>query len=120
MELLLNSGADVNVTDNFGFRPIHDAALLGHVECLESLLEHGANTRGIQQNGMENITPLFYAIQQNHVDCVNMLLQKRTSNHDLLFWDLASKRGTSSDILELLKNKGKAKNMFCFEGELQY
>ena len=44
-----------------------------------------------------HVTPLFYAVQQNHKECVNLLIDKTdTNNNDNMIWDLASKRGNTS------------------------
>jgi len=87
----------VDIEDRFGFRPIHDAALFGYTECVKVLLANGALTNGANGTGVAHVTPLFYAVQQNHKECVNLLIDKtNANNNDIMIWDLASKRGNTS------------------------
>lgn len=92
MKVLLEHGADANIEDSFGFRPIHDAALFGYIECLKELLTNGAVTTGVSKANLDHVTPLFYAAQQNHLACVE-LLKGQTTSSDCLMWDMSSKRG---------------------------
>lgn len=97
MKLLISKCADINKSDNFGFRPIHDAALYGYIECLKELLGNGATTTGVAEEMLDHVTPLFYAAQQNHLECVK-LLKHRSPSTDCLMWDISSKRGNVSLI----------------------
>lgn len=92
MKILLQHGAKVNIEDSFRFRPIHDASLYGHLECLKELLTNGATTTPVSNKQLNHVTPLFYAAQQNHIECVKLLKQRSPSN-DCLMWDISSKRG---------------------------
>ena len=95
IKALLANKANVDIEDRFGFRPIHDAALYGFTECVQELLANGASTSGARGKQVEHVTPLFYAVQQNHRECVN-LLKERSESNDFLIWDVASKRGNAS------------------------
>lgn len=99
-------GADVNKTDNFGFRPIHDACLHGNPETLKLLLKYGASVDGVKRDGLRFITPVFYAAQQSQLQCMNVLSSNKIKLDDLVLWDLSSKRG-NLEILEYLMDNGK-------------
>jgi CDK inhibitor PHO81 len=57
MKVLVAANCDVNVTDEYGKSPGWYAAWFGHVECLNFLLDSGANLAGKQNTieGMENL-----------------------------------------------------------------
>jgi len=97
VKFLISAGADVNVSDNFQFRPIHDAALYGNDECLDNLLEAGARIDGVQKEGFQHLTPLFYAVQQNNIGCVKSL-KMRSGSSDCILWEVCAKRGHASLI----------------------
>ena len=54
-----------------GYRPIHLAAICGHVQCLKRLLELGVDRDPRDKEGM---TPLHMAAQAGHAECVKALL----------------------------------------------
>ncbi|XP_070692579.1 ankyrin repeat and SOCS box protein 12-like [Pempheris klunzingeri] len=52
--------------------PLRTAASLGHLRCLELLLEHGAEIDSLDVKAQ---TPLFTAVSGKHLDCVVALLK---------------------------------------------
>ncbi|KAF3693659.1 Ankyrin repeat and SOCS box protein 12 [Channa argus] len=52
--------------------PLRTAAALGHLGCLELLLEHGAEVDSLDVKAQ---TPLFTAVSGKHLDCVIALLK---------------------------------------------
>lgn len=52
--------------------PLRTAAALGHLRCLELLLEHGAEIDSLDVKAQ---TPLFTAVSGKHLDCVVALLK---------------------------------------------
>ncbi|CAJ1058247.1 ankyrin repeat and SOCS box protein 12-like [Xyrichtys novacula] len=52
--------------------PLRTAAALGHLRCLELLLEHGAEVDSLDVKAQ---TPLFTAVSGKHFDCVVALLK---------------------------------------------
>ena len=54
-----------------GLRPIHCAAMYGHVQCLQRLLELGVDRDPRDEKGR---TPLHAAAEMNEVECVKVLL----------------------------------------------
>lgn len=68
---LLADGADVEMEDDDGMRPLMHAAYNGRVEVLQLLLEAGANFERPDNNG---ITPLIHAVTGGHRDIVDELV----------------------------------------------
>jgi Ankyrin repeats (3 copies) len=62
---------DLNIADNAGNTPLQIAALPGHIEIVEFLLEKHCevNTRNIERD-----TPLIDAVENGHVEVVKLLL----------------------------------------------
>lgn len=69
---LVNKGRNVNITDNRGWTPLHEAAALNHTECMEILLKAGARVRGRTHQGE---TPLFLACENNALESVKIMLK---------------------------------------------
>jgi hypothetical protein len=55
---LLRKGANVNARNEYGWTPLHWAALYGHADVVRLLLEHGAEVNARDENGQ---TPLHEA-----------------------------------------------------------
>jgi len=70
-KLLIESGAKVNAKDIFGKTPLSMAAKKGHKDIVELLIEQGANVDG------DPI--LIWAIENNHVDWLNFLIEKNAN-----------------------------------------
>ena len=119
VKLLIGYRADVNATDNFGFRPVHDAALYGFAECLKELLNSGAFVKGVDLHGLDYVTPLYYAIKHNFIDCVQALEvgSKDFDIHecDRLIWKLGS-TNCDMNLLAYSKKNGELQILFstCF------
>lgn len=76
---LLKKGRNVNIVDNRGWTPFHEAAALGNVGCLKILLNAGARVDATTHQGE---TALFIACENCHLDSVKILLKfdKKTVN----------------------------------------
>ena len=70
-QLLVNSGADVNVTDNEGCAPLHTAAQYGYREVAELLL--GSSASLVAQN-YDQETPLNLACAIGKLDMAHFLI----------------------------------------------
>lgn len=73
VNLLLDSGADVDDDDVFGFTALHCAAINGNFELLVLLAERGASLTLRDKNGN---SALSYAAQNGRTDIVKYLLQR--------------------------------------------
>lgn len=101
VDILKKSGA---VPIKYPDDKILTAALKGDINLLKALLEKGVSPNTFSQIGGE--TPLMYAIGQNHIECVKLLLEfgadvniKTKDGHTAL--DGAKNK---PDMLELIKN----------------
>jgi uncharacterized protein len=72
VSLLLERGADIEATDDFGNIALHFSVLGHHPEIVHCLLKSGAQTEAVNRYSQK---PLAYAIKENQVDCVSLLLE---------------------------------------------
>lgn len=105
VKVLLDSGANVNLKDNFGRTPLIAASQEGHTEITKILLEKGAevNTRGIAGN-----TALIMAAESGQNDIVQTLIEKRAeidaqNNHGDTSLMRAAEKGYSNIVKILIK-----------------
>ncbi len=70
--LLIKAGADFKLVDQSGYRVIHRAAQSNYPLTIEALIKKGEAPDIVDQ---QNNTPLYYAIQGEHIDCIKMLLK---------------------------------------------
>lgn len=71
--LLLKYGADPNLGDNDGLRPIHVCASYAELNLMEKIISYGANINGQDHNGR---TALYFAILSGHENIFNFLLSR--------------------------------------------
>jgi ankyrin repeat protein len=125
--LLLNAGACVEGTSNFGKTPLHHAASLGHPGATEFLLNHGAK---VDSRTNEEHTPLHYAILLDRkpimtkgvsqVQTIRILLEagasieaKDIKGRDILA--VARKQNAPLEVINILleqKKKNTPKSLF--------
>ena len=65
VEYLLDNGAKVDVPDDGGLMPLHNACSFGHTEVVQTLLKHGADPNA-RDNW--NYTPLHEASSKGKID----------------------------------------------------
>jgi len=74
-QLLINRGANVNITNNSGMTPLHVACTHGHIDIVKLLLENGADL-GKKTTTRNEWTPLFTAVSYGHVEICKLLIEK--------------------------------------------
>ena len=93
--LLLEKGADPNLTYGEGWAPLHQAAAEGSVECARLLLDHGASPQPAENPNTSS--PLNCAAQFGHLAVVELLVARGAAvnrasdaqNHPLCYAALA-------------------------------
>lgn len=124
VRLLIEKGADVNATDDIGYTPIHLCARKGNIESMKVLIEHGAtvdfftheedvdsNSRAL---GYLTIEPLNLAIENNHVDCLRLLLDSgaRPDHKYFMGYEINLVPLEHLECLEILLQYGADPNVF--------
>jgi hypothetical protein len=75
----LQSGEDVNEVDEYGFRPLIEAAIVNKTDIAELLLQHGAM---VDQEDSTKRTALHWAVENNNLPlCKLLLAHKADPNH---------------------------------------
>ena len=83
--VLEQHGADLNQRDKlYQWTPLFHAAAEGRVECLNSLLDRGADVGLIDEKGF---SALYYAAWEGHLECMRLLSTMRDSSkiHEPLY-----------------------------------
>lgn len=88
-----NAAALINHCDESGQTALHLAADKGHVECVQKLLEHGANVNAIDRDG---ISVLQAAVIAGEVEICRLLLEKG-ANPDQADMDGDTPRSCAAD-----------------------
>ncbi|PKC10205.1 ankyrin, partial [Rhizophagus irregularis] len=70
---LINKGSDINAQDHAGWTSLHEAALAGHLNIVEFLLEQGAEVNAASFD--DGDTPLHDASAKGHAEVVWALMQ---------------------------------------------
>ena len=68
------AGTDVNAKDKHGYTPLHNAALEGHKEVAELLIQNGADVNAKSESVIgEDKTALDWAVDQDHTRIADLL-----------------------------------------------
>jgi ankyrin repeat protein len=73
VRVLLDSGADVEITNHKGWTPLHIAAFHGQLEVCRSLLENGAEVNAVTLR--KKNSPLHSAARNGHLSVVQLLVE---------------------------------------------
>uniref|UniRef100_A0A8C1QI77 Kinase D-interacting substrate 220a n=1 Tax=Cyprinus carpio TaxID=7962 RepID=A0A8C1QI77_CYPCA len=103
--LLLEKGANPNITGQYSVYPIIWAAGRGHAEIVQLLLQHGAKVNCSDKYGT---TPLIWAARKGHYDCVMHLLENganvdQEGANSMTALIVAVRGGFTEVVKELLK-----------------
>ena len=115
---LLVFGADINVKDNNGLRPLHIAVNKSNSEMIEFLINNRANINAKNKNGL---TALHYAVYHHQKDIISMLISKganvnsRGNVRGSTPLMLAAEKGNVKLIELLLENGAKINAVDQFE-----
>jgi len=71
LKLLIDAGADVNIRDEKGHTPIHEAALHTNIEFMKILIGKRADVNVKDEKGW---TPLHWAVSNRHFQVVKLLI----------------------------------------------
>jgi ankyrin repeat protein len=97
-EALLKAGAYPDaVTMSPGLTPAHLAALYNHADCLQVLIDHGANIHHPMDSQDMYCTPVFLATMNKNADCV-ALLNKLESEADTLNTHWVDRKGVLNSV----------------------
>ena len=101
--LLLVFEADVNVKDENGHTPLHDAIAEGHTDTADLLLHQGADINVQDKYGN---TPLHDAIRKGYKDTADLLIRgganinvKNTDGHTPVYYAYSSKNPSTISLL---------------------
>ncbi|KAG5276632.1 hypothetical protein AALO_G00107870 [Alosa alosa] len=101
-----------------GYRPVHLAAIHGQEECLRILLT--VQPEVIDQCDKQEKTPLFLAVENDHMACVEYLLEKgadiNIGNKDRETALHKACEQENADVVELLLTYGAGVNWACCRG----
>lgn len=72
-EVMFEAGCDIDLPNDEGRRPIHEAAFFGHIDMVRFLSQNGADINApVHPFGH---TPLYLAVQQSRYDVVEYLIR---------------------------------------------
>ncbi len=82
-KILLENGANINATDQFGRHALHHAVIYGHKDIVQLLIDH-AHKKGLEldintKGGQSETTPLHLACYKGSKDTVKLLLAAAAS-----------------------------------------
>lgn len=80
LKLLLEAGADVHLTDSYGWTALHHAATHGSMECIRLLLKYKAAVE-VETSSPAGWTPLMGAVDGGHALACEELLKAGASAH---------------------------------------
>ncbi|KAK5989098.1 Ankyrin-R-like protein [Cladobotryum mycophilum] len=96
---LLESGVEIDGTDDLKQTPLHKAATRGHTEIVRLLLERGANRNAYDG---QSLMPCHLAAQGGHIETYQALQENAQVRHDDLLVDIAVRGGHLAMVKYLL------------------
>ncbi|CAF1239104.1 unnamed protein product [Rotaria sordida] len=107
LKLLIENGANVNLKDSKGLRPLHYATWQGRTESVFILLRFAAN---VNEQSLDGDTPLHLASQYGHQEIVQLLLFHHAdptilNRRQLTSIELACEHGHFHVVNSLIHNK---------------
>jgi ankyrin repeat protein len=104
VRVMADVGANLEIADEQGWRPLHAAAAFGHDTVLAILVSAGAN---IEARDAQGHTPLMTAVLHGQQSAVELLMavganMKTRRNDGLGLMDIARQHEACPEILELI------------------
>jgi len=116
---LIKSGVDPNVKDEYGRTPLHEAAAVGNVNAVRTLISYGADVNIKSSGRIQPVPILVQAATNAHFEVVKFLLESGADPqaHDndgltALFWAACIRQGvrpveeTRAKIIKILVEYG--------------
>lgn len=110
LQRLIKRGSSVDIPDNRGWMPIHEAAFHNSSKCLRLLLQAAASKNYIKSKTFEGETALHLSARRGSVECTKILLQAGADPNEFtneettpLFIAVENKH---ADIVQLLLKHG--------------
>jgi len=108
VERLIAAGAEVDVVNDYGSRPLLEAAVIGNVDVIRALLAAGAD---VDVKGADGETPLMVVARSSNVDAARLLIEHGADvnaretwrNQTAVIWAAAQKQ---PEMLALLLEHG--------------
>ncbi|XP_069464463.1 ankyrin repeat and SOCS box protein 3 [Ambystoma mexicanum] len=114
LQRLIKRGCSVDVPDNRGWMPIHEAAFHNSTKCLRLLIQTASSKTYIKSKTFEGETALHLSARRGGVECTKILLQAGADPNELtneettpLFVAVENKH---SDVVQLLLRHGASVN----------
>ncbi|XP_056626543.1 ankyrin repeat and SOCS box protein 3 [Triplophysa dalaica] len=115
VQRLIQRGFAVDVRDNRGWNPLHEAGAAGSADCVRRLLSAAVNCEDyVNTLTHDSETPLYFAAKNGHLRAVKCLIKagadlNRTTN-DLSCPLFAAVDGGHREVVELLVERGAEVN----------
>ncbi len=115
----LRDGADINSTSDYGWTPLHIAALYGHVDIVEYLVSQGARLDVFHKSGRTPLGEALMCNSESHFKIAEILIQKGPNKiGDKLVLDSESiNRKLRIALTE--KNFGRAKQFIVVGADIE-
>lgn len=114
IEKLLKAGININIADDLGYAPIHEAVFGdgGYLTALKTLLEHNADVDAVTN---DKTTPLMLAAMEGELECMQTLLSQGADLRRLDSQGMTA-AGYAIEHYEMLLKEGNTR----YEGSLEY
>ena len=119
--VLLNAGANVNIQNKFGMTALHEAAENGFLAISELLL--ASNAQASLTDNAAGMTPLDYALDNNHHDVCQLLLVSIDSDPLPVVTEGTNTSGThveDTDLVLFMNETIEEESELLFKREGQY